>query len=75
MKGYLEHGKYIRGTKKVVDSANSQYKGGEHERQRQDHQYEMVQPWKNGQVNQEFIEAYPDESKEVYGFLPKDEEL
>lgn len=73
MKGYIENGKYVQGSKVLSKTDNTQLKAGEHERQRDEHRWELVQPYKDGQPSQEFIEAYPDESKEIYGFLPKED--
>ena len=40
-----------------------------HDRQREYHRKDMLQPYKNGQPNPAFIEQYPQESKETYGFI------
>lgn len=77
--GYIKDGKYYKG-KVDMDSLqrksnNSTFKTHEHNRQRKDFAREIVQPYnRDGKPNPEFIEAWPEESKE-YGFLPKDEDL
>ena len=44
--------------------------------QRNDHARDIVQPYKrDGSVNEDFIQAFPMESKEVYNFLPSDQDL
>lgn len=48
----------------TIDPASSQYRAWDHDRQRAEHQYELLQPWdRNGKPNAKFIEAYPEESK------------
>jgi len=39
--------------------------------QRINHQRDLIQPYKNGKPNDEFIAQYKEESKE-YGFIPKE---
>lgn len=38
-----------------------------HDRQRENHRRDLLQPYTNGKPNPEFIEQYPKEAKE-YGF-------
>lgn len=60
----------------VVPRPTSVYKQADHDRQRQDHAWELIRPYKaDGTPNEAFIEAYPQESQEVYKFVPTDEEL
>lgn len=69
--GYILDGKYVR-TKdavKVVEDVSSTYKNWSHDKQRRDHRRELIQPYKNGQANPEFVQQYPKESKESYGFI------
>lgn len=40
----------------------------EHDAQRRRHQAELVQPYKQGKPNPEFVQLYPEESKK-YGFV------
>lgn len=76
--GYILDGKYHKGEPPVSDLQSKQqstYKQHDHNRQRQDHSREIIQPFdRTGKPNPDFIQAYPEESK-GYGFLPKDEEL
>jgi len=75
--GYILNGVYHRGEpdmNKLRTGVQSTYKEHEQNRQRKDFAREIVQPYKNGQPNQDFIQAWPEESKS-YGFLPKEEDL
>ena len=76
--GYILDGKYYKGQAPLHimrSSQQSTYKTHEHNRQRQDFSREIIQPFnRDGTPNNDFIQAYPEESK-GYGFLPKDEEL
>jgi len=75
--GYIIDGKYYKGTPdmaKLASRQQSTYKQHEQNRQRHDFAKEILQPWKGGKPNEDFIGAYPEESKD-YGFLPKDEDL
>ena len=77
--GYILNGEYHRGeapVDKMRTKQQSTYKSWEHNRQRKDFAREIVQPYdKNGKPNNDFIQAWPEDSKEVYGFLPSDEDL
>lgn len=60
----------------VVPQATSVWRNSDHDRQRADHQWELIQPYlRNGEINPAFLEAYPDECREMYGLLPTDEEI
>jgi len=76
--GYILNGKYYKNKpdmSKLGAKQSSMYKQFEHDRQRKDFAREIIQPYdRNGKPNQDFIDVYPDESKE-YGFLPKDDDL
>lgn len=68
--GYIGiDGKYHKGDKISIDtghaSTNRQYS---HDRQREMHKADLVQPYKNGEPNDEFITLYPEESRN-YGFI------
>jgi hypothetical protein len=39
----------------------------QHDRQREEHRRDLIQPYKDGKPNSEFIEQYPEESQQ-YGF-------
>lgn len=49
------------------DSNSSTYKAYEHDRQRQNHRRDLIQPYINGAPNPEFIEQYPEEAQNYYG--------
>lgn len=70
--GYILNGKYYKGEnpdiEKMKHEANSTYKEWDHDRQRRGHRHDLIQPYKDGQVNPEFVEHYPEESKER-GFI------
>lgn len=75
MLGYVLNGKYydIPDRPAILPTAST-YKQGEHDSQRQDHQFELLQPYQAGQPNEEFKEAYPTEARDVYGFIPNEGE-
>lgn len=50
----------------------STWKEWDHDKQRQDHAADIVQPYKGSKPNQEFIDLYPDAAID-YGFIPKNE--
>lgn len=50
----------------------STWKEYDHDRQRIDHAADIVQPFKHGKPNQEFIELNPEAAID-YGFIPKEE--
>lgn len=72
--GKLINGKYYKGDFKIADAVptkTSVWKNSDHDRQRADHQYELIKPWNdNGTLSDEFIQQYPDEAKASYGFDP-----
>lgn len=52
------------------------WKVSDHDRQRQDHKQELIKPFlRNGEPNPAFIEQYPEESKEIYKFIPTEQEI
>ena len=74
--GYILDGKYHKGTKNLTPSQQSTWKQHDHDRQRSDFARDLIQPYTiDGKPNEKFIEAFPVESKEVYHFIPSDEEL
>ena len=77
--GYILNGKYHTGTPNMQDAVPTQtsvWKQSDHDRQRADHKRDLIQPRnRDGTPNQEFIDAYPDESREIYKFIPTDEEI
>lgn len=77
--GYIDANGYHKGDLRMQDAVpqpTSVWKNSDHDRQRADHKWEMVQPYlRNGEVNPEFLTAYPDESREIYKFLPTEEDI
>lgn len=77
--GFILNNKYVKGEVDMTllrTKQNSTFKAHDQNRQRKDFAREIVQPrTRDGKANQAFIDAYPQESKEVYGFLPSDESL
>lgn len=75
--GYILDGVYHKGNPdmtKLQARQQSTWKQHDHNRQKKDYAKEIIQPYKAGAPNQDFIDAYPEESKE-YGFLPTEEDL
>lgn len=69
--GYILNGEYHTGEPPVEgmkDPRASTDKQHDHDRQRREHRRDLIQPYKNGLPNREFIEQYPDEAKQ-YGFV------
>lgn len=72
-------GKYYEGQPKMatmVQNRTSVWKQSDHDRQRLDHREDLIKPYlQNGDPNPDFIEQYPEESKDIYKFIPSDEEI
>lgn len=72
MTGFIKDGVYYKGEPDLTifkDGVNGQYKGWNHDRQREDHRADLVQPYtSDGKPNREFIDLYPEEAKN-YGFI------
>ena len=69
--GYIKNGKYIKGSvdpSKLIDHEQVTYKEASHDKQRREHRKDLIQPYKDGKPNAEFIQQYPTESQE-YGFI------
>jgi len=69
--GYIINGIYYssktaRPSEVAADS--STYKAYSHDRQREDHRHDLIQPYINGRPNPEFIEQYPAEAQN-YKFI------
>jgi hypothetical protein len=65
--GYIgADGKYHKGDtlKSVPEATSTQYKAWSHDRQRAEHQYDLIPPRKNGRMNPDFMEAYPEQYEE-----------
>lgn len=72
-------GKFYTGQPKmasIVPQKTSVWKAGDHDRQRADHKRDLIRPYNpDGSPNEAFIEAYPEESKHTYKFIPTDEKI
>lgn len=75
--GYILDGVYHKGNAPISDmmgSTRSGFKEWDHDRQREDHRAELVQPYnRDGSPNEDFIDIYPEESKQ-YGFIKEEKE-
>lgn len=68
--GFVINGKYYKqepDLSSMQSLQNSTWKEADHDKQRFDHAADIVQPFKHGKPNQEFIDLYPEASKD-YGF-------
>lgn len=68
--GYILNGVYYDqepDTSLLIDTRASTDQQYSHDRQRENHRRDLLQPYKNGKPNPDFIEQYPEESKQ-YGF-------
>lgn len=75
IKGYILDGKYYKkepNLSELQTHQQSTWKEWDHDRQRNEHAADIVQPFRGNKPNQEFIDLYPDAAQD-YGFLPKDE--
>lgn len=74
--GWIDkHGVYHKGKvdpKDLIDIEQSTYKDANHDKQRREHRRDLIQPYKDGKPNPEFIDVYRDESIQ-YGFIKGDE--
>lgn len=74
--GYVLNGVYHKTTVVPLAQMNavqqSTWKAADHDKQRFDHAADIVQPYKNGKPNQEFIDLYPEAAVD-YGFRPPPE--
>lgn len=72
-------GKFYGGTPRVAPMVYQRspiWKQADHDRQRADHKRDLIRPYQpNGEANPDFVEEYPDESKETYNFIPTDEQI
>jgi hypothetical protein len=72
-------GKYYSGTPqvaKLVQDRTTVWKQSDHDRQRQDHQIDLIKPFNpDGTPNEAFIDNYREESIDVYKFIKSDEEI
>lgn len=71
--GSIVDGKWVRGAQPQGVERSSQWKAWEHDRQRSEHQSELLQPYgRDGKPNPEFIEQYYDVARDAYGFVKED---
>ncbi len=74
--GYVINGVYHRTTDVPLADMNavqqSTWKGADHDKQRFDHAGDIIQPFKNGKPNEEFINLYPEAAVD-YGFVERNE--
>lgn len=72
--GRLINGRYEKGDfpmQDAVPSKTSVWKQGDHDRQRADHKRDLIKPYdSHGNLTSEFIEQYPAEAVQSYGFDP-----
>lgn len=66
--GYIDaQGHYIRGDDKPMGyDINPTHKEWRHDLERKIYSKDIIQPYKNGKPNKEFIDNYPEESKEYF---------
>ena len=66
--GYVnEYGKYIRGEDKPMPSdVDTQYRSYSHSDQRKRFAKDIIQPYKDGKPNREFVQAYDGELAQRY---------
>jgi hypothetical protein len=66
--GYIgTDGKYHKGEDKSMGfDVNPTHKEYRHDMERKQFAKEIIQPYKDGKANPEFIKAYPEESKEYF---------
>lgn len=73
-RGYILNGKYYKqkpDLHELQSLQQSTWKEGDHDNQRFEHAADIIQPFKRGKPNQEFIDLYPEASKD-YGFIKDD---
>lgn len=69
--GYYLNGKYHKrkpDLSQLHAVQQSTWREWDHDRQRQEHAADIVQPFKRGKPNQEFIDLYPEAAVD-YGFI------
>lgn len=67
--GYILNGIYIKNDQAPGTnlSSSATYKQYDHDRQREEHRIDLIQPWVNGKPNEEFRIHYPEEAEKYYG--------
>ena len=72
--GYVLNGKYYKKAPDMHElqaTQQSTWKEWDHDRQRHDYAADIVQPYKHGKPNQEFIDLNPDAAID-YGFIKRE---
>jgi hypothetical protein len=66
--GYIgPDGRYVKGEDKSMGfDVNPTHKEWRHDMERKQFAKEIIQPFKNGKANKEFIDNYPEESKKYF---------
>lgn len=66
--GYIgEDGHYVKGKDKPMGyDVNPTHKEWRHDLERKQFSKEIIQPYKNGKANRDFIVNYPEESKKYF---------
>lgn len=66
--GYIDtNGQYIRGEDKAMGfDVNPTHKEWRHDMERKKFAKEIIQPYKNGKPNRDFIDNYPEESHKYF---------
>jgi hypothetical protein len=66
--GYIDaQGHYVKGKDKSLGfDVNSTHKEWRHDLERKQFSKEIIQPYKNGKANRDFIVNYPEESKKYF---------
>lgn len=66
--GAIIDGIYYKDSGMPVDATQStMYKQYSHEKQRQEHGIDLIQPFVNGKPNEEFRIHYPEQAEEYFG--------
>lgn len=69
--GYIHNGVYYKEDPDIAELRDEKAitdKQYQHDKQRLMHKRDLLQPYKDGKPNPEFIEQYPEEAKN-YGFI------
>jgi hypothetical protein len=67
--GHIDaNGKYVRGEDRPMGfDINPTHKEWRHDLERKQFAKDIIQPYKNGKANPEFIKTYPEQSKKFFG--------
>lgn len=64
--GIIKDGVFYPDGQPVINETNPNFKNWNHDRQREDHLGDIIQRYKQGKPNGEFIRQYPEEAKEQF---------